>query len=163
MDFATTGHGWSLFLTERIWSRKKRDVLFFHADIFFSPKILDKVIMSDYDNILSVDEDYEILTKDEMLVAGRDGIVESISKQLKSSLHIVGESISINRFSSEIMGKFYTYIERFCDKQGKAYGWEFILDHFIKDEAVKIHYIKLNVHTSQFHPLPIVPIMRVFK
>ena len=56
------------------------------------------------------------------------------------------------------MGKFYTYIERFCDKQGKAYGWEFILDHFIKDEAVKIHYIKcgsswMNINFQQDYEL----------
>jgi L-glutamine-phosphate cytidylyltransferase len=139
--YADSGSGWSLLLSKPAWQSKPRPVLLLHADVFFHPGILDRVLASQRDNVLAVDETYQVVTGDEVVVLGDAGRALGLAKGLpKGDPRIVGELIGINRFSTEFAHEFFAALERhFGDRPGEA-NYEPVLDAFLRSGQRPLHY-----------------------
>ena len=129
-DYATTNHSWSLFLTKEKWMKDKKPIILIHADVFFDPKILDKVLASKHKNVISVDNLFKVQTGDECVIKGKNGLISSIKisnvefDKKKDNFPIVGELIGINKWSVKFMKGFYEYLQQFFKKHGKNYNYE---------------------------------------
>lgn len=144
-EYTTTGHSWSFFLTREKWLEKKKPIAFIHADIFYDPKILDLVMNSKYENVTSVDNNFDVNTGDEFVIRGENDLITSIeldSKTRKSS--IVGEHMGISKFNPEFTYKFYNFMEKFFKKKGRKLNYEILLSDFIIELREKLHYVKID-------------------
>ena len=143
-DYATTGHCWSIYSARSLWEKNKKPVVLIHADIFYNPSILDRVMASKYEDVLGVDENYIIQTQDEAVVQGKNDVVQGIVivKSAEKGSTMVGESVGINKWSAKFMKQFYQYIENFFNQNGRNYNWEPVVTEFIKDQDVLVHYEK---------------------
>jgi len=146
IDNDLVGHGWGLFTTKERWEKRKKPVFFIEGDIYYDPAILDKVIDSEKESVIIVDNLYNIETGDEEVVTGKDEIIGGFKREdHKNDESIVGELIGINKLSADIIGKIYTYMEGYFDRIGKeGQKYEMVLNSFIKDTNEKIYYIKSN-------------------
>jgi len=144
-DYASTGHGWSTFLSKNAWEKEKKDVIFIHGDILYDSGLLDKVLASKYKNIMIVDNDYEILTGDERIVMGKNGITKGFKDAAsKDDPESIGELIGINKWSKDLMEQMYFYMQEYFNRNGKNHNYEPVLSDFIRDTGVVINYMKSN-------------------
>lgn len=141
-EYATTGHGWSIFLTRKAWEKYNRPVILLHSDIFYDPTILDKVLESNYGDVVAVDENYKVITGDEVVVTGKNKVMSGFRWGVtRGAEDIAGEIIGINKWSAEFMEKFYVFMGEFFSQNGNNFNYEAILDQFIKEKKVVLHYI----------------------
>ena len=96
--YKVTNTGYSLMLTEPFI--QNCDFIKFDADVVFEPNILNKLITSEYCNLLCIDKGINVDT-DEIKV-----IIDEQGKVLKASMNVasedaVGESIGIEKISNE--------------------------------------------------------------
>lgn len=141
-DYATTGHGYSWYLTRPLWEESKRPLYLVHADVFVDPQLLERLIAVPEENVITVDNHYTIHTQDEILVHGQNGIITGMTRVgTRDERDVVGELIGYSKFSPEFMEKFYTYMETFLQKQGAQFNYEPVLDLFIQETGIKIHYL----------------------
>jgi len=141
-EYAVTGHGWSIFLTREPWHAHKRPVILIHADIFYHPHILDKVIEMSHDNVVAVDGLFEIITGDEVVVYGQDGLVAGFRYgATPASQQPAGELVGINKWSPDFMKDFYDFMESYFRRFGKDYNYEPVLDTFLKESSHSLYYV----------------------
>lgn len=139
-DYATTGHGYSLFLTRPAW--KGGDVLLIHSDIFYDPAMIDKVLAYPQTSVTAVDPVYEQVTYEEIAVLGKDGRMTGIKRGIPKDPSIVGHCVGITRWSGELMGKLYPHTEAFLAKNGNNHNWEPVFDAFLESGgAPPMHYV----------------------
>ncbi|MAE43270.1 hypothetical protein CMO93_05845 [Candidatus Woesearchaeota archaeon] len=143
-EYANTGHGWSIFLTRDVWQKQKKPVILLHADIFYDLNMLDKVLNSKDENVIIVDNSYDILTGDEVIVTGKDGIMTGFKWGIKKEDNAAGELIGVNKWSPKFMEQYYKFMDDFFRKNGKKHNYEPVLDRFIKEKHVNINYINSN-------------------
>jgi len=142
-SYETTGHGFSTYLSREAWETEKKDVLFIHSDIFYDPRLLDQVLDSKQDDVVLVDEGFESLTGDEAVMLGNDGVLTGFrSGARKEDPDSAGEIIGINKWSSELMQEFYSYMEKYFEKNGNNHNYEPVLSYFIRDTGRRINYIE---------------------
>ena len=140
-EYEEQGHGWSIFSTKSIWEQSKKPVVLVHADVFFDPLILDKVLASQHKNVLGVDNHYEVLTNDEVVAVGNENVAKGIKKGIGKREEAAGEIIGINKWSPEFMEKLYNYMEQLFAKDKETYyNWEPVVDQFINEEGIGLNY-----------------------
>jgi len=139
-DYATTGHGYSIYLTRKKWEEEKKSVILIHADIFYDSNILDRVLAYESDVVLAVDDYYKVNYGDEVMVTSNRGYIETIGFINELSKDIEGQLIGINKWSSDFMSGLYNYMDFFFKKNGNNFNWEPIVHNFIKDKGVKINF-----------------------
>jgi len=126
-EFNKSGTAWSLFITQREWSVLKKQVLFLHGDVFYDPSILDKVLNDQRSDLIVLDENYSVKTKDEMVVLGDKDKVTSIFKGVPKEGTILGEVLGINKWSPSFMEQFYKLFSIHKHKYGINLHWEIFL------------------------------------
>jgi len=140
-EYATTGHGWSVYLTHNTWNKKP--VILIHADIFYDSKILDLVIKSKYRDVISVDNHYRIQTNDECVVRGENNRITGIKFNSKNERSkIVGELIGINKWSTPFMSKFRKFMQDYFKEHGKNVYYEDIINAYVKQKNALLHYVQ---------------------
>lgn len=144
-DYATTNHSWSLFLTRHTGQTEQSPVLVIHADVFYDPKILDKLLLSNYDNSTSADNTYRVETGDECVVRGLDDIVLSIEfDSEKQAPLIVGEYLGLSKWSPQFITSFYEFLEDYFVHNGRKLNYEVPLNDFIKQGNQILSYVKTD-------------------
>jgi len=139
-DYAETGHAWSIYLTKSRWEQEKRPVFLIHADLFFDPKMLDQILNSKFQDVLGVDEKFEVVDGEEVVVYGQSYCVRTIQKGALLPSKIAGKIIGINKWSSKFMFQLFGFMEEFFEKNGTNYNWEPVIEAFIKQKDIKIYY-----------------------
>jgi len=140
-DYETREHGWSLFLSGESWRKDKKDVLLMDADNFYEPALLDKLILSEKENVVLVNGAPGKKEEEEMVV-GRNGIVEGLKRGIfEEGKGFAGEFIGMNKFSSEFMEMLYNYMENYFEEKGPNHKYERVLNDFIRDSGKKVDYI----------------------
>jgi len=141
-DYATTGHGWSIFLTKDSWEKEKKPVLLLHGDILYHPEILDKVLLHHAENVMAVDNLYQIHTGDEVIVTGNYGMASGFAFGIdRSTADAAGELIGVNKWSANFMGDLYSLMDQFFTANGNNFNYEPVLDKFLRSGAVKCSYV----------------------
>ena len=135
-DFEISGTAWSLFLTQKEWLASSKQVLFFHGDVFYDPLILDNVLADKRQDLIVLDENYIIRTRDEMVVLGEKNRVTKIFKGEPKENRILGESLGINKWSPSFMRSFFKTFESYKQQYGINHHWEMLLEHVLKDPSI---------------------------
>jgi len=139
-EFETTGHSYGLFLGRDVF--KKNNILLVHADVFCDPYLHDEALKNDFENVVLVDEDYQVLTGDEYVVQGENDVMFGLGPN--RSEKIQGEFVGISKFSSEFLTLLCDYMEEFFEKESKKLNYETLIDKFLKETNFKINYKKIN-------------------
>lgn len=141
-DYATTEHGWSLYLTKDSWKRANSPVVFMDADNIYDPLMLDKVMAAPMENVVLVDGLFKTGTREEELVLGRDGIVTGLKRGLAQNHgDYIGAFVGINKFSSAFMAQLYDYMDDFFAENGPKFKYERVFDSMINGTGAKLNYI----------------------
>lgn len=141
-DYATTEHGWSLYLTKNSWQAARSPVVFMDADNIYDPLMLDKVMATARENVVLVDSLFKTGAREEELVLGRDGMITGLKRGLAQDHEdYVGGFVGINKFSSSFMGALYAYMDDFFEKNGPKFKYERVFDSMISATGAKLFYI----------------------
>lgn len=135
LDYATTGHGWSIYRTRALWQQQQRPVVLVHADVVYDPRILRRVLNAPQPDVIAVDDRFESQTGDEVLVCGTRKHISAIRKISEAPEPVLGEVVGINRWSAELMQELFGFMERFFIRFGPDYNWEPLVDAFIKESS----------------------------
>lgn len=133
-EYETTNHSHSVFLGREIF--REHPTLLIHADEFYDPSILEDLIDSDFDNVLTVNDRRD--TNEEFIVVGNNGIVEAVGPNKMGNIQ--GEYVGLSKFSSEFMTAFCNYIEGFFLRKGRKFQYEIVMDEFLKTSPLQLHY-----------------------
>ena len=139
-EFETTGHSYGLFLGKDVF--KENNILLIHADVFCDSRLYYGVIENNFDNVILIDENYSVLTGDELIVQGKDDLV--LGMNYNRTENIQGEFVGISKFSKEFLIKFCSYMDEFFKKESKKFVYEVIIDKFLEDTKFKINYKKIQ-------------------
>ncbi len=141
-NYATTEHGWSLYLTRDSWKGARSPVVFMDADNIYDPLMLDKLMAAPLENVVLVDSLFKIDTREEELVLGRDGVITGLKRGLAQDHgDYVGAFVGINKFSSAFMGALYAYMDDFFAENGPKFKYERVFDNMINATDAKLNYI----------------------
>ncbi len=139
-DYATTEHGWSLYLSKQRWAEARSAVLFMDADILYDPQMIDSVLDAPHDNVMLVDDMMEPGDREEDLLMTRGTRVTGIERGLERDWpgH-AGVFVGINRFSASFMGALYAYMDEFFSRHERRYKYERIFHRFIAETGADVH------------------------
>lgn len=135
LDYETTGHGWSVFQVRDAWRLHRRPIVLVHADIVYEPQILIDVMQTSAPNVISVDNQFESFTNDEVLVCGNAERVTHIATIDSSPVAIMGEVVGINKWSASFVDRLFAFMEEFFDEHGTNHNWEPVVDAFLASGA----------------------------
>ena len=112
--YASTNNIYSLWLART--EAKGQDVLLLDSDILFDPKIISRLLSSDYQNVIALNN--HPLGEEEMkIVPDETGFVKEISKTC-SIMEAIGESIGIERMSKAYTCALYKELELMINHEG---------------------------------------------
>jgi len=134
-DFASTGHGWSLFQARELWRRERRPVLLVHADVLYDGRILEKLLDAPGPDVAAVDNHFESKTGDEVLVHGDRARITGIRKIGGPTEAVLGEVVGLNRWSPAYMEELFEFMDAFFAAQGRDHNWEPVVDAFLAGAA----------------------------
>ncbi|RKY63591.1 MAG: hypothetical protein DRQ02_12465 [Candidatus Latescibacterota bacterium] len=115
--YENTNNIYSLWLMKDII---KEEFILFNSDVLFHEKILDKIIKSNFENAIVVD-DYKELGDEEMKVILNNNKLVEISKYIDPK-KATGEYIGISKFSKNGAKILFNKIDELI-KQGKVNEW----------------------------------------
>jgi len=141
-EFETTKHGFGLFLGRDVF--KKNDILLIHADVFCDSRLYDDLLKDDFDNVTLVDENYSILTGDELVVQGENSLISGMGYKRDNEKNVQGEFIGISKFNQEFLTKLCDYMEESLGKEFKNLNYEVLIDKFLQSTNFKINYKKIE-------------------
>lgn len=133
-EYETTNHSHSVFLGRDVFRR--HPILLIHADEFYDPLILEDLIDTNFDNVLTANDRRD--TNEEFVVVGNNGIVEAVGPGKIGNIQ--GEYVGLSRFSSEFMMAFCNYMKDFFVKNGRGFQYEIVMDEFLRTSSLKLHY-----------------------
>ncbi len=143
--YASSEHGWSLFLTRASWERSRRPVLFMDADNLYDPEMLRRLMRCPDPDVMLVDETFVASERDEELVCGRDGRVERLVRGRSDRVErYAGAFVGINRFSPAFMARLYRFMEAFFAPGDRNFKYERVFDAFIAATAARIRYLPIG-------------------
>jgi choline kinase len=87
------------------------EMLLMDSDILFDKNILDLLLKSKYKNCLALKSDYQLSDEEIKVRLNDDKSIAEISKTVELKL-AVGESIGIEKFSSEFTNKLFDILDR---------------------------------------------------
>lgn len=141
-DYETTGHGWSLFQVRDAWRASGRPMLLLHADTFFHPAVLDRVLDARWPNVVAVDEGFEVRTGDEVVVLGREGRVDGFAKGVsRETPGLAGELIGANRWSPDWLEALFEFMASYFRQHGPNHNYEPVLNSFLSHQPAALHYV----------------------
>ena len=95
-DYASTEHGWSLYLSKASWQADQRPVLFMDADNVFEPPLLRRLLDAPAPDRIMVDPRIDSTQHDEELVLGRAGrVLGFVRGRAHQFEHCVGGFVGI--------------------------------------------------------------------
>jgi len=106
--YDVTNTGYSLMLTEPFV--KNSNFIKFDADVVFEQAILNKLIASEYSNVLCIDKDINLDAEEIKVIIDKQGKVLKASKEV-SPKDAVGESIGIEKISSETAKRLFSQLK----------------------------------------------------
>jgi len=139
-DYEFTGHSWTIYQSKNIATILKKPVIIIHADNVFSSCIYDIIHKSTKKNTILIDKKFKILTNDEMVVFGRNNIVDNIQYIYENKNKPIGEFLGIHKFDYNNYIKFLEFMEPYFKKHGKEDGYEKILNKYIYENNSKMYY-----------------------
>ncbi len=134
-NYSINGHGYTLYKFRQLWSKKKKDVIMLHADLYYDWKYFDDIV-------LNSDKDIIGITKYKFKDAGPATLAASLSSNnevkainyKKNMKKPSGQIICINKFSSNMMDRVFNYMNKYYTcKSNKKNSWEVVFNDFIKD------------------------------
>ena len=144
-SYDSTESAWSLFGCREIWSATPRPVLFLHSDIFYDPAILDLVLASESETVLALDEHYETITKDEVVMTGRGGSIRGIQRgPLSEASEFAGEVVGIHRYSKDYLAGFFDFLDDKLTRSDRAHHYEFLSVEFAESRNHRMSYVSTN-------------------
>lgn len=142
-DYASTEHGWSLYLAREAWQRHQAPVIFMDADNAFDTRLLGRLLAPGPANRVLVDPGLAARDRDEELVLGQQGRITGLVRG-RTGDHpgCVGGFVGMNRFSSGFMGALFQYMESYFAANGRGFKYERIFDRLIHDTPSVLHYLE---------------------
>lgn len=143
--YASTGSACSLLGCRSIWQEAPQDVLFLHSDILYDPAILDLVLSSKHAIVLALDDTYETITNDEVVMTGQAGAVQAVHQGRIPATHgFVGEIVGINRWSKEFLADLFEYLDLTLSRSDKADHYEFLTVGLARKRKHRMNYVSTN-------------------
>lgn len=141
-DFATTEHGWSLYLAKAAWQAVPQPVLFMDADNVFDLRLLDVLLASSAQNIVLVDASLDSESREEELVLGAAGRVSGFVRG-RASQHAqcVGGFVGMNHFSIDFMSTLFGFMDEFFPRHGRGFKYERVFDLLLQSTGVAVDYV----------------------
>jgi len=141
-DYATTEHGWSLYLTKRAWLAGRRPVLLMDADNVYDPRLLDRVLAAPGDNVVLVEPALEAHAPEDELVIGEGGRVHGFRRTAPADCpEAAGVFVGMNRFSPAFMSDLYAFMDGFFASRGRRHKYERVLDAFLAAASSEVAYV----------------------
>lgn len=139
--YSSSGSAYSFLLTESIWRKYRQSILMLHADLLYEERILIDALEDDRENLIVLDESFDDLTGDELIVTGKQGRVEALYKGPKDKENVQGESLGINKWSTEYLEHYYRFLTKYIGQFGRDSNWEPSISSFLLDHPeVKLEY-----------------------
>ena len=114
------------------WKKSKKPTFLFHADILFSEKFLDNLIISKSKNLIGIKKVKKKLKDDIFYVSTNGSFIKKISKT-PYIVNPIGEIIGINKVSYSFMKRLFLFMsEYFKYQERKKFSWEVMLNDFIQ-------------------------------
>ena len=129
--YESSGSAYSFFLTHDFWSKTKPPILMLHADLLYDRQVLVDTLERPQTDLIVLDEAFEELTGDELVVIGEVGKVEALFKGPDGKDNIQGESLGINKWSAGYLEKYYVFLRDFLKKNGRNCNWEPTISEFL--------------------------------
>jgi len=107
--YDTTNNIYSLWMTKDLVINN--DMLLMDSDILFDKRILALLLQSNYPNCLALRSDHELSDEEIKIRLNSDKSIAEISKTVDLK-HAVGESIGIEKFSTEFTNKLFEILDR---------------------------------------------------
>lgn len=108
-QYDTTNNIYSLWMTKDLVMNN--EMLLMDSDILFDKKILELLIKSKYQNCLALRSDHKLSDEEIKVRLNSDKSIAEISKTVDLK-HAVGESLGIEKFSSEFTKKLFEILDR---------------------------------------------------
>lgn len=108
-QYDITNNIYSLWMTKDLVMNN--EMLLMDSDILFDKKILELLIKSKYQNCLALRSDHKLSDEEIKVRLNSDKSIAEISKTVDLK-HAVGESIGIEKFSSEFTKKLFEILDR---------------------------------------------------
>jgi len=115
--YKDTNNIYSLWLMK---NRVKEGFILLNSDVLFHEQILEKIIKSDFENAIIVD-DYKDLGEEEMKIVLNDNKLVEISKDIEPK-KATGEYIGISKFSKSCAKVLFDKIDELI-REGKTSEW----------------------------------------
>ena len=154
-NYNINGSSYSWKKIEKIWSQKKNNIIFLHADLVYDFKLLKNIIFSKKKNIIGVVKRKNYKIKTERFVVNIDDQenVKSILKKKKVEKNGL-ELACINKLSVRNQKLFFDFLEEYLFKYSKKHTWEIPLNILIKNKKIKFkinkpeYYFLHNINTK---------------
>ncbi|MCP5151243.1 MAG: phosphocholine cytidylyltransferase family protein [Chromatiales bacterium] len=148
-DYATTEHGFSLWLSHTAWARSPRPVLFLDADNVYDPRLLDRLLADPRPDVMMTDRTLVAEEREEELVVGdpdHDGAARGTIRRLvrgRTAEHpgCVGGFVGMNRLSADLMGRLYRFLEGELAARGPLDKYERVIDRLIVRAGLDVGYL----------------------
>jgi choline kinase len=132
------GQALSFLLARERWRTRRRPVVFVHADLVYDPRILARLMECPFPNLISVDDRFHAETNDEVLACGAPSRITRIQKIHEQPAEVLGEVISINKWSASLMDDLFAFAAERIERKGAHGDWESIVDAFLQEERAEI-------------------------
>ena len=143
--YSSSGSAYSFLLTHSVWQKSRSPVIMLHADLLYDMQIMIDTLEDSRSDLIVLDESFQELTGDELVVTGGRGRVEALFKGPSGKENILGESLGINKWSSIYLEKYYSFLNDFVRRFGKDCNWEPTISEFlITYPEVELHYSKID-------------------
>ena len=128
----------------KTWNRKKKNLILLHSDLFFDNSYLS-LLKKKKHNIVCCSEYNRNNYKPDfwMCTSRKNNLVNSIVQYKYIEQKVKRYQIScINKFSSNMLKKFFPYMKNYFSKYGINDTWEVVLNKFIQESNFKIYLYK---------------------
>ena len=136
--WSSSGQALSFLLALEHWRTRGNPVVFLHADLVYHPRILARLLESPHPNLISIDERFRPETHDEVLACGEPGRILRIQKIHEEPRDVLGEVISINKWSTSLMRELLEVSHDHIEHKGAHADWESIVDAFLQRGGTEI-------------------------
>jgi len=141
-DFASSEHGYSVYLARRSWERDRLAVLLVDADNIYEPALLDRLLASKAADCVMVDARLDSRGRDEELVLGHEGRVTGFVRGRGVDFaECVGSFVGMNRFSAGYMQHLFTFMEQLFAVHGRGFKYERVFHRLLTQSAPVPDYL----------------------
>ncbi len=144
VDYATTEHGFSVYLSRQPWMSDPGPVLLTDADNFFDPLIVERLLQNRDRNLIAVHSGLGN-AKEEELVLGWDGEVTGFVRgRLPETPAAIGLFLGLCRFTQDYMSGCYPFMEKLFARHGRGFKYERVFDLFHNTAERPMSYVNCD-------------------